>query len=177
MMQVGSRVIVVGGDGKLGAALCGMLAERRIPLIRTTRKVQAYPLGWVYLDLREPRLSGVLQAHRGTVMYIMAGISGFVPSSSNPAAWAVNAEAPVLLAQQAARAGVHVVHMSSGAVELAQETAYGRQKAHADLGVLLLGGCVVRPMSHVPSDKYSELSDLLIRAGAERRVGVVRWEG
>lgn len=173
------RAIVVGGDGKLGRALCARLLELGHDITRTTRRIGPLPRGrpgeeLAYLDLLDP----VLPRGKASALFIMGGIPGFVPASSNPDAWRVNAEAPVLLAMQARSRDIAAIHLSSGAVERAQETAYGRQKAHADLGVLLCGGCVVRLMPVVSPDKYVDVADLLIDAASRRLQGMlIRWEG
>lgn len=189
------RALVVGGDSKLGAALAFALRERNHEVTCTTRRVtlgprgfgalrrpdavQLLPFGWVHLDMLDP----VLPPGLFDVIYIMAAITGIAPASSNPDAWRVNAEAPVVLAQQARdirkehSSGWHVVFMSSGAVERAQETACARQKSYADLAVLMLGGCVFRPLPTVPPAKYGEIADLLVDIGEQRRTGLVRWEG
>lgn len=172
------RAIVIGGDGKLGKALCARLLELDHRVVRTTRQLLPRPAlhtgeEIVHLNMLHP----VLPESPADVVFIMAAIPGFVPASSDPDAWRVNAEAPVLLAAQARSRGIRIVHVSSGAVERAQETAYGRQKAHADLGVLLLDGCVVRLMPAVAPANYVEVVDLLIDSAVEDRRGLVRWTG
>lgn len=173
------RAIVIGGDGKLGKALCARLLELGHRVVRTTRQLLPRPALHVgeevaHLDMLHPVLPAESPAH---VVFIMAAIPGFVPASSDPDAWRVNAEAPVLLAVQARSRGIRIVHVSSGAVERAQETAYGRQKAHADLGVLLCDGCVVRLMPAVAPANYVEVADLLIDSAVRDRRGLVRWTG
>lgn len=170
------RALVVGGDSKLGMALFVRLVERGHTVLRTSRTlkdVRQSP-GWWHLDLREPVLPEIDDVQ---VVYIMAAITGIAPASFDPDAWRVNAEAPVLLAMQAKERGWHTVFMSSGAVERAQETNSARQKAYADLAVLMLGGCVVRPLPVVPPEKYAELADVLIDVGEQRRAGLVRLWG
>ena len=67
--------------------------------------------------------------------------------------------------------------MSSGTVERAQHTASAAQKRYAEAVILMLGGCVVRPLPAVPPEKYVELADLLVDVGEQARRGVVRWDG
>lgn len=111
------------------------------------------------------------------VVYLVAAITGIMRCETDPDAWRVNAEAPAFLARQARARGWHVVFISSGTVERASHTASARQKSYADLAVLMLGGCVVRPLPAVPPEKYVEFADLLVRLGEEERAGLVRWEG
>lgn len=174
--------LVVGGDSKLGRALCDRLLARGHEVVKTTRRNNPdAPVRReetiVDFDMLDPQQLPVEDDGTPYVLYIMAAITGIAPASSHPDAWRVNAEAPVALAMQAKERGWHVVFMSSGAVERAQETASARQKAYADLAVLMMGGCVVRPLPTVPPEKYNEVADLLVDIGVTRRAGLVRWEG
>jgi len=178
------QALVIGGDGNLGRVLCRELAARGLMFVRTTRrKTDLFHPSIVYCDLRDLRdfdpgagmwVNGAITFR---VIYIMAAITGIMRAETDPDAWHVNAEAPLLIAQRARLGGHHVVFISSGTVERAQHTALARQKAYADQAVLILGGCVVRPLPFVEPDKYVELARLLIQVGLERRSGLVRWEG
>lgn len=177
------RALVVGGGGNIGQALCTALLTQGHEVVKTLRPAPdcppvRYRETAVELDLREPALPEDLLWGVGfTAVYLVAAITGIMRSETDPDAWRVNAEAPVLLAQQAVEQGWHPVFISSGTVERAQHIALARQKAYADLGILMLGGCVVRPLPWVPPDKYDALANLLVQVGKERRSGVVRWEG
>lgn len=181
------RTFVIGGDGGLGAALCTRLLEEGHFVLKTTRRdITGHEYlrpreQLTYFDLTKPDLPArnVLQGHyeRGLVVYIMAAITGIMRAETDALAWHVNAEAPVLIARQAHERGWPVVFISSGTVERAQHTALARQKAYADLAVIMLGGCVVRPLPFVPPERFHEIADLLMRIGEEGRTGVVRWEG
>lgn len=169
------RACVVGGDSKLGRALCDRLFARGHEVLRTTRRPKPPP-GWVRLDLLDPRLPRTeYPTPDGHVLYIMAAITGVVPSETHPDAWRVNAEAPVALAIEAHARGWPVVFMSSGTVERAPHTASAMQKRYAEVVVHMLGGCVVRPLPTVPPEKYVEVADLLVDVGEQGRAGVVRW--
>lgn len=177
------RSIIVGGDSNLGRVLASRLVSTPgVVVYCTTRRPIAYAsLGLTHLDLREPLfppdLAPVLRSGVPGVVYIMAAITGIMRAETDPDAWRVNAEAPVLLARHASALGWHVVFVSSGTVERAQHTALARQKSYADLGVLMCGGCVVRPLPFVPPEKYDEVAALLAHIGEARVAGVVRWEG
>lgn len=164
------KMLVVGGDSKLGSVLVPHLLARGHDVTRTTRR-PVYAPGLVHLDLLDPRLP----PEHFDAVYLMAAITGVVPAETHPDAWRVNAEAPVALALEAHRDGMHVVFMSSGTVERAPHTASAMQKRYVDLAVAMIGGCVVRPLPVVPSDKYGELADLLAVVGERRATGVVRW--
>jgi RmlD substrate binding domain len=173
------RALVIGGDGNLGRALCGRLTAGGHDMTYTTRRQGgAFPtLGQFYLDVRDLLLPEMpLAEGKRNVVYLMAAITGFARCEEDPEAWLVNAEAPVALAQQARARGWHVVFVTSGAPERATHTALAMQKSYAGLGVLLLGGCVVRPLPAVPPAQYDAFADLLVRVGEEGRTGLVRWE-
>ena len=175
------RALVIGGDGNLGQALCCELAAQGLMFTRTTRReIDHFHPSIVHCDLRDFDPSAGLWAvatPARRVIYIMAAITGIMRAETDPDAWRVNAEAPLLIAQKARAVGHHVVFISSGTVERAPHTALARQKSYADQAVLMLGGCVVRPLPYVEPDKYVELARLLIQVGLARRTGVVRWEG
>lgn len=176
------RAIVVGGDGKLGSVLCDRLLARDHRVLRTTRRpgfVGDTPRRReeiIHLDLLDPALLlPNREVTQSDVVYIMAAITGIVPAEQHPDAWRINAEAPIALAMQAKERGLRIVFMSSGTVEKAPHTASARQKSHADLAVLMLGGCVVRPLPFVRPEWFGELADLLVDVGENKTTGVVRW--
>lgn len=176
------RALVIGGDGKLARALVARLVERGHEVVSTTRRtISPSSLGAVvsvYFDMLDPRLPAEVADDPGEfVVYIMAAITGVVPAEDNTLAWRVNAEGPLMIVQQAAKRGWHVVFMSSGTVERAQHTASAMQKRYVESHVLMSGGCVVRPLPVVPPEKYAEIADLLVDLGGQSRAGVVRWEG
>ena len=177
------RVLVVGGDGKIGAALCTRLLEQGHSVIKTTRRSDPdAPVRRneeiVNLDLRDPTLpDAAWVGGQIDVVYLIAAITGAINCEQDPRAWLVNAEAPVAMAQQSCARGCHVVFLTSGAPEVAPHTALAMQKSYAGLAVLMLGGCVVRPVPAVSPEKYAEFAGLLVRVGDERRTGLVRWEG
>lgn len=175
------RALVVGGDGSIGRALRARLRGQH-EVIWTTRRdlrdaevFEGEECG--RCDLRDMELPHVEKAPGMNVVYLVAAITGAIRCERDPDAWLVNAEAPVALATQAKARGWHVVFLTSGAPEVAPHTALAMQKSYAGLAVLLLGGCVVRPVGPVPPERYVELADLLVRVGAEGRTGLVRWEG
>lgn len=177
------RALVVGGDSKIGAVLCTQLLARGHEVLRTKRGDMRINTAVrrnervVHLDMLEPALpvwSGGL-SNGGTVVYIMAAITGIVPAEQHPDAWRVNAEGALQVAVQAKSAGYHVVFMSSGTVEKAPHTASAHQKTYVEGPVLMMGGCVVRPLPFVRPEWFPELADLLVDIGEQWRSGVVRW--
>lgn len=165
----------------MGRALIGRLNAAGHEVLYTTRR-QEVGVGGYFLDMCEPRLPDIWRPEDEVivdadmpVVYIMAAITGVVPSESHPDAWRVNAEGALMVALEARDRGWHVVFMSSGTVERAQHTASAMQKRYVEGHVLGMEGCVVRPLPVVPADKYDELGDLLVNIGATLRKGVVRW--
>lgn len=179
------RALVIGGDSKIGKALCTRLLEREWEVVRTTR--HAYPAlpdhtreSIVYLDMLDPKIPPKCHQYSGrekVVVFIMAAITGVVPGENHPDAWRVNAEAPAALTLEATEFNWPVVFMSSGTVEMAQHTASAMQKRYAEAIVHTCGGLVVRPLPVVPAGRYAELCDLMIDAVDEGRTGLLRWEG
>lgn len=172
------KALVVGGDSKLGRALVERLRAGEHEVAWTTRRKIGGGESVYHLDMLEPALPDIWPEHGlddPPVVYIMAAITGVVPSESHPDAWRVNAEGALLVACAAWDRGWHVVFMSSGTVERAQHTASARQKTYVESHVLAMDGCVVRPLPVVPPEKYAELGDILVEVGATCRKGVVRW--
>lgn len=183
------RALVVGGDGGIGRALRARLRGQHEVSWTTRRDLREAEVfegeECGRCDLRDMELPWGFDVHKtrevgratDVVVYLIAAITGAIRCERDPDAWLVNAEAPVALATQAKARGWHAVFLTSGAPEVAPHTALAMQKSYAGLAVLLLGGCVVRPVGPVPPERYVEFADLLVRVGAEGRTGLVRWEG
>lgn len=173
-------MIVIGGDGKLGSALCEFLRATGQKVLYTSRRTYETELGapgWVYLDMLYPLLPREhleTSWHGVPIMFIVAAVTGIAQCESDPDTWRVNADAPVLLTGQARPLGWHVVFVSSSAVETAPHTAYAMQKAHAELGVLAMGGTVFRP-ARIATHRYKEAAEALATKCMQSRQ-IIRWE-
>lgn len=173
------QALIVGGDSKLGLALAREFAWISVWLDWTTRRSPVVPPA-IELDLRNPLLPPVEKsiASGSRVLFIVAAITGVVQCETDPDAWRVNADAPILLTRQAHPRAWTVVFVSSDAVERAPHTAYAMQKAHAEAGVLALGGIVVRPARMSQPEDYAEVARLMISVGEHgSSTGVERWVG
>jgi dTDP-4-dehydrorhamnose reductase len=108
------------------------------------------------------------------VVYLVAACASLIECERNPATWIVNVDAPHAIATRMSALGAFVVFISSDAVECAGGTAYGRQKAHAEILMQTLGAAIVRP-ARVQPERLASLVELLARVGEKRRPGVFRW--
>ena len=165
------KALIVGGDSKLGIALAEELHARGHVPLPTTRRDKESP--W-YLDLLNPVFPKKAHNFEVQTVYLVAAITGVMECETNPAAWAVNADAPVSLCQQAMVLNKHIVFVSSDAVEKAPRLAYSLQKSYAEIMVLCSGGFVLRP-NRIPSDKMNKVAKVLVHAGEEVLRGMGRW--
>lgn len=167
-------MLIVGGDAKLGKALAAQLEAAGHPVAWTTRRGKTMAYNVRPLDmLLDPKLPWLSPSPR--VVFIVAAITSIARCEQDPTAWRINADAPILLAAAARAQGSHAVFVSSDAVEIAPHTAYAMQKAHAEVGVLALGGAVFRPARIDPErmvDAARALMDFGVRAHASR---IERW--
>lgn len=151
----GPPVLVIGGGGTLGSALCAHLVRRGDRVVATTRGGGA---GTARLDLSRDADTWPMPAGP-RVACLLAAVTSTDECRRHPdATRAVNVTATVRLARRLVEAGLRVVFPSTnmvfdgsaprpgpGAVPCPQ-TAYGRQKAEAEAGILALGpaACVLR---------------------------------
>jgi dTDP-4-dehydrorhamnose reductase len=151
----GPRVLIVGGGGTLGSALCRDLAGRGHRVVATTRTGGS---GSARLDL-SPDADSWPVPEGIDVAYLLAAVTSTDECRRHPqASRLVNVTATVRLASRLARAGLRVVFPSTNMVfdgsvprpgpDLAPcpRTEYGRQKSEAEAAILALGpaACVVR---------------------------------
>lgn len=176
------RILLTGGGGQVGQALQALAWPDDVTLLAPTR---------AELDLGDPdsirrwigqagELAGILNS--GAYTAVDRAETDIV------AAWAVNARAPVLLAQAARQADIPLVQVSTDYVFDGAKTApyvesdpigpigvYGASKAAAELAVAAAGirHAVVRT-SWVVSATGSNFVKTMLRLGAERAsLGVV----
>lgn len=158
--------IVFGSRGLIGAGLCRQLEQLAIPHRGATRPEfdLEYPTEWADFT--------------ASLVFLCAGINGFAECEGNRLSWRVNADGPVALGGAFLRRGAFVVYVSSGAVEWAGHTAYGRQRQHAEIGLTAIGAerlAIVRP-EKVTSVTALAFGRRLAEIGTARQPGIVRWQ-
>jgi dTDP-4-dehydrorhamnose reductase len=141
-MTAPGRILVVGGDGRIGAALCRYLRGAGETVSATTRRQDA-PEGSVFLDLGEDPGTWTLPPDvRAAVL--CAAASGIDRCENDPAATArINVEAVCDLAARLPQAAFMVFLSTSQVFDgslafpepdapVSPPTQYGRQKALAE---------------------------------------------
>lgn len=163
------KALVIGGDGFVGLNLVAALQSAGADVIRSSRRGIA-GAGVIYLDL-EKQLPTLPQTE---VVYLVAAMTTFRECEGNAGSWIVNVDSQIALAKQAVAMGAFPVFISSDSVEWSG-TQYAREKAQAELGVLMLNGAVVRP-TRIRPPRIGEFCQLLVRVGKQRLGGVHRWQ-
>lgn len=154
------------GEGMLGCALIDALSEAGYETFGSSRDALSSKF---YLDLTKP-INGLPSAD---TVFIVAAQASYRKCEGSQDSWMTNADAPVELARICRDDGAFPVFVSSDAVEW-MANAYTRQKAYAELGVLMFGGAVIRPRRFTP-ENIGSLCHLMIRVGLDRKPGVYRW--
>lgn len=149
-MTTGS-VLVVGGDGMIGATLAAAFGAAGWRVYASTRRADAVNMKRPFIDLGEaadtlPELPQV------DVAVLAAAVARIGDCEADPdASRRINVDGTLAVARALGRGGAHVILLSTDKVfdgVLAQrhhndatcpQTAYGRQKAEAETGVLALG--------------------------------------
>lgn len=162
-----SCAIVIGGRGLVGSALVSKLNSSSNWELHYSQRGVAVDERSFKLDLatlHDRAIESVTaRIVRGrTTVFLVAACTGVVRCEAEPETWAVNFDAPVQLALAAAAAGGRPIFISSDAVSRAPHTAYARQKAMTELGVLGCGGIVVRP-SRITQDGAPAFASYLRR--------------
>ena len=182
-MQSGDPVLVTGGSGFLGQALCAVLEGRAVPFVSVTRAPTEASVGCdleCFEDL--PRLLG---ASRPAVVIHTAAWAALDRCRREPQrALHVNGELPEQLARLCRERSIRLIHVSTDMVfdgrgapyaEDAVPTplsVYGRSKLRGEQAVLDSHpeALVVRlPLLFGNSSTGRGASDMLVRAHAEGR--------
>ena len=146
-MAQSSRVLIVGGDSTLGAALARALTERRCDVTTTTRRPAAKP-GQSFLDLAQPASLWTLP-RASDLAFICVSETSTLRCEQEPAATArINVDAIVELTHRLTAAGTFVVCFSTNLVfdgtrprptadaPISPRCVYGRQKARLEEAML-----------------------------------------
>jgi dTDP-4-dehydrorhamnose reductase len=148
------NVLVVGVDGLIGQALASELRRRGHGVVGTSRRTHHGDGGTVFLDLTAAKLGPLPSAD---VMVICAAMARFSDCRDHyDLTRRVNVEARLALADLATSRGERIIAMSSSAVfdcmrpnakadwKPAPRSAYGRQMAEAEAGILARRGTILR---------------------------------
>lgn len=162
------KSLIVGGDSCIGIALAGVLPGA----VRTTRK-PSFTLNPIYFDLSTPRTlpADVL---RLDTAFLCAGIKGFKECERDPLSWRVNVDGILAMGKQLMRAGVFVVYVSTDAVEWS-DSAYARQKAHAELGLQAFGDPAIVRCQRFDAATAPRLAAYMIEIAQARKPGIYHW--
>lgn len=163
--------LVIGGDGCLGSALVRVLQETEQEVMWTSRRKTAVSLYGKPLALD---LSGnIPELPSANVVYLVASIKGFEACEGKANTWVVNVDAPLSIAHKLWGKSF-MVFISTDATEWSS-ASYARQKAHVELGVLMMGGAVIRP-GRFGADTVGPLAQLVSYVGRKKIPGVHKWQ-
>lgn len=156
--------IIIGGDGLIGSKLAQMLPYSMFTSRHNNRAT--------YLDLEKPELS--IDPKAIEIVYLVAAMTkAFDCQRDQKKSHTVNVDGPLWVANYFRTS--FIVFLSSEAAMYAQETAYGRQKAQAEMGLIAMksyrGVAIVRP-GKITLDNVSEACIKIIAIGTERKYGV-----
>ncbi len=168
-------ILLTGGSGQVGTALRSRAWPDGIALVAPPRQA---------LDLGDPAALAAAVAARPWRAIINAGAYTAVDRAEGElaAAWTINALAPAVLAQAAARAGIPLIQLSTDYVfdgrkpapyieadGLAPLGVYGASKAGGELAVRSAGGRhVILRTSWVVSAHGHNFIKTMLRLGRER---------
>lgn len=150
-------VLVVGGDGAIGAALSRSLSADGASVHASTRRLDLIGSERPHVDLGEGVWSA-LHATTYATAVIAAGATGIATCNADPeGTWRVNVDGVERLARVLAERGTQVVLLSTSHVfdgrrrlpgpsdPVSPTDAYGRQRVEAERRILALpGGAVLR---------------------------------
>jgi dTDP-4-dehydrorhamnose reductase len=150
----GPQALVVGSEGKIGAALIRRLESRGKKVMATTRRQDQVGADRLFLDIRSAEAIAGLDL-RVAQAYLCAAVTSIAACAQDPAAtWSINVAGIVSLACQLLKREAAIVFPSTSLVfdgfvagnahddEICPTTEYGRQKAQAEVELLRLAGSV-----------------------------------
>jgi dTDP-4-dehydrorhamnose reductase len=164
--------LVIGGDGMVGRALRAELTRSGIAFEWTSRR------GSSEADIRLDLLNLPLAWPEGeaayAAVYIVAAVPKFADCERDPLTWLINADAPITLARLFRKS--FVVFISSDVVEYAGNTAYARQKAHAEVYMQAIGNAAVVRPARIAPEHARRFASFLVAIATTRHAGLVRWK-
>lgn len=156
--------IIIGGDGLIGSQLAQLLPYSMFTSRHNNRAT--------HLDLEKPELS--IDPKAIEIVYMVAAITkAFECQRDQKTSHAVNVDGPLWVANYFRTS--FFVFLSSEAAMYAQDTAYGRQKAQAELGLIAMKGyrglAIIRP-GRITEFNVDEACNKIIEIGKTRKYGV-----
>lgn len=143
--MINKRVLIIGGDSAIGAAIKGNFKKKKIEVITTTRNREKVDPNNIYLNLNEQIEFWEIPKKGITTAIICAAITSIKMCQDNPSqSYQVNYLSAVNLAKKLAAEGVYVVLLSTNLVfdgvsplqnetqHLLPKTIYGLHKLMAE---------------------------------------------
>jgi dTDP-4-dehydrorhamnose reductase len=174
------RILLVGPAGQVGSQLLDALA----PLGEVVAAGRQLASPGVALDLaREPSIRAAVRAVQPTVIVNAAAYTAVDQAESEPElAFAINARAPGILAEEAARSGAALVHYSTDYVfdgsgtrpwretdRPAPLNVYGRSKLEGERAIAAAGAAhLILRVSWVYAARGRNFINTMLRLGAQR---------
>jgi dTDP-4-dehydrorhamnose reductase len=144
------KALVIGADGRIGAALAGALRRRGDVVYATSRRALDRGDRWLRLDLADPQVSS-LTLPQVDMAFFCAAMTRFADCRADPErAYRTNVAGPAALAAVLAERNTQVILLSTSAVfdcrtpklpvdaPTSPATVYGRLKADAEARILSL---------------------------------------
>lgn len=163
------RALVIGGDSFIGGELVRQLEARGEQVIKTTRKLGREDA--VFFDMTYPLIPEC------DVAFICAAVTKFIDCEDDRNAYRVNVDAPISIATQQAEKGALTVFISSEAVERALHTAYGMQKALAEVGLAGVGNVIIARIGKTTAQNVENVCSRIVALAQVGKPGLYRLCG
>ena len=157
---IAPTALVIGGSGFIGTALTATLERRGFIVSAPSRRA---------FDLLNPHKL----TPDPTVIFICGAISKFIECERNPLSYRINVDGPLKVAELHTASAI--VYLSSEAVEQALHTAYGMQKALAEISLQPFDTRILR-LSKVTPETLFDCCDAIANLADEDR-GLYHWNG
>jgi dTDP-4-dehydrorhamnose reductase len=164
--------LVIGGDGLIGKELVRQMPD----CIWTSRRLLSEGFcehGALYLDMNDVCSKSIIYPYPDVVYLVAAVTKGFDCQLNQKQTHRINVDAPINIASKFKDS--FIVFLSSDAAMFALDTAYGRQKALAEMGLIATCGykrvAIVRP-SRVTAERVEDVCREIIAIGNQKLYGV-----
>lgn len=125
-IPLGRKILIVGADSVLGAALEKQLAEQGYPIVSTTRQLHKVAANRIYLDLYEPATFSNLGRRPFDIAVLCAAITSVQACEERPNyTTKINVKGTIALANLLSKAGTHLIFLSTNMVFDGSEPHYG----------------------------------------------------